>query len=79
MVKTQVPVELGVYVLGYLKSAPPSVQHSYGIGDNDHINIVILLMVGYSWSLKSPWIPDVGGVCRHRGRTGARGDDTTHT
>ena len=35
MVKTQVPVELGVYVLGYLKSAPP-FSPAYGICDNDY-------------------------------------------
>ena len=28
--------------------------------------------------IKSPGIPDVGGVCRDRGRTGACVDDTTH-
>ena len=44
MVKTQVPVELGVYVLGYLKSAPP---FSTAVCGNDHLNIVTLLMIGY--------------------------------
>ena len=49
MVKTQVPVELGVYVLGYLKSAPPlRPEFLHGICDNHDLNIVTFLMIiGY--------------------------------